>query len=135
MTQGGFGVNLQIDVGTVLTAVTKVEEVTFPEFEKILAESTGHDSAGGYAEFIATGKRRLNEFTVSLIWDTSEATHAAMVTAFDSDAAVTCSVADPDGDETIQFEAHIRTVNRMTEQEDAFKAEVAIQPTGQPTIT
>jgi hypothetical protein len=135
MTQGGFGVQLQIDVGTVLTAVTKVEDCPFPEFEKILAESTGHDSAGGYAEYVATGKRRLNEFEVTLIWDTSEATHAAMVTAFDSDAPVTCSVADPDGDETIQFEAHVRTNGRVSEQEDAYKATVGIQPTGQPTIT
>jgi len=134
MTQGGFGVTLKIDVGTVLTAVTKVKDCPFPEFEKILAESTGHDSAGGYAEFVATGKRRLNEFTVTLIWDVDEATHAAMLTAFDSDAPVSCSVADPDGDETITFEAHIRTVNRMSEQEDAYQAEVAIQPTGQPTI-
>lgn len=134
MTQGGFGVVMQIDVGTVLTAVTKIEDVPFPEFEKILAESTGHDSAGGYAEHVATGKRRLNEFTVNLIWDTAEATHAAMLTAFDSDAAVSCSVADPDGDETISFEAHVRTIGRVSEQEDAFKAAVAIQPTGQPTI-
>lgn len=134
MTQGGFGVILKIDVGTVLTAVTKVLDVGFPEFEKILAESTGHDSAGGYAEHVATGKRRLNEFTCTLAWDTAEATHAAVVTAFDSDAAVSFSVADPDSDETISFEGHIRTVGRVAEQEDVYKAEVAIQPTGQPTI-
>lgn len=135
MTQGGFGVVLQIDVGTVLTAVTKIEDVPFPEFEKILAESTGHDSAGGYAEHVATGKRRLNEFVVTLIWDSSEATHAAMTAAFDSDAAVSCSIADPDGDETISFDAHIRTIGKTSEQEDAYKANVAIQPTGQPTIS
>lgn len=135
MTQGGFGVTLKIDVGTVLTAVTKVMEVGFPEFEKILAESTGHDSAGGYAEFVATGKRKLNEFEVTLAWDSTEATHAAMDAAFDSDAAVSCSVADPDGDETIAFEAHVRLVAREGDQEDVYKARVAIQPTGQPTIS
>lgn len=134
MVQGGFGVVLKIDVGTVLTAVTKVVDVGFPEFEKILAESTAHDSAGGYAEFVATGKRRLNEFTCTLTWDTAESTHAAMVTAFDSDAAVSFSVNDPDAIETISFEGHIRTIGRISEQEDAYKAEVAIQPTGQPTI-
>lgn len=135
MTQGGFGVDLKIDVGTVLTAMTKILDVPFPEFEKILAEVTGHDSPGGYAEWIATGKRKLNEITVTLAWDTAESTHAAVVTAFDSDAAVSFSVADPDGDETIAFEGHIRTIGRISQQEDAYKAEVAIQPTGEPTIT
>jgi hypothetical protein len=134
MVQGGFGVILSIDVGTVLTAVTKVMDVGFPEFEKILAESTAHDSAGGYYEAVATGKRKLNEFTCTLTWDTAQATHAAVVTAFDSDAAVSFSIQDPDGDETISFEGHIRTVGRIAEQEDVYKAEVAIAPTGQPTI-
>lgn len=135
MTQGGFGVDLKIDVGTVLTTVTKVMEIGFPEFEKILAESTGHDSAGGYAEHVATGKRRLNEFEVTLAWDNNEATHANIRTLFDSDAAASCSIADPDGDETIAFEAHIRLVAMESDQEDVLKTRVAIQPTGQPTIT
>lgn len=135
MVQGGFGVILSIDVGTVLTAVTKIVDVGFPEFEKILAESTGHDSTDGYYEAVATGKRKLNEFTCTLTWDTNEATHAAVVTAFDADAAVSFSIQDPIGDETIAFEGHIRTVGRISEQEDVYKAEVAIQPTGAPTIT
>jgi len=135
MVQGGFGVDLKIDVGTVLTAITHVVDVGFPEFEKLLAESTGHDSAGGYAEWVATGKRKLNGFTCTLTWDTNEATHAAVVTAFDSDAPVSFSINDPDADETIAFEGHIRTIGRISEQEDAYKAEVAIQPTGQPVIT
>jgi hypothetical protein len=135
MVQGGFGVVLKIDVGTVLTVLTKVVDTTFPEFEKILAESTAHDSAGGYAEHVATGKRRLNEFVCTLTWDTSEATHAAVVTAFDSDAAVSFSINDPDAEETIAFEGHIRAMTRISEQEDVYQAEVAIQPTGEPTIT
>ena len=135
MVQGGYGLDLQIDVGTVLTAMTKVVDCSFPEFEKILAESTAHDSTDGYQEWTATGKRKLNEFTCTLTWDTSEATHAAVVTAFDADAAVSFSLADPDADETITFEGHVRTVGRISEQEDVYKAEVAIQPTGAPQIS
>ena len=135
MVQGGFGVVLNIDVGTVLTVVTKIVDVTYPEFEKILAESTTHDSVDGYAEFVATGKRKLNEFICTLTWDTSEATHAGVQTAFESDAAVSMSIADPDADETISFSAHIRTVGRVAEQEGAYRAEVAIQPTGPPSIS
>ena len=135
MVQGGFGVDLKIDIGTVLTAMTKVVDVGFPEFEKILAEATTHDSTDGYAEWVATGKRKLNEFTCTLTWDTTETTHAAVVTAFDADTAVSFTIADPDADETIAFEGHIRTVGRISEQEDVYKAEVAIQPTGAPSIT
>ena len=135
MVQGGFGVVLSIDVGTVLTALTKVVDTPFPEFEKMLAESTTHDSTGGYYESVATGKRRLNEFEVTLTWDTAQATHAAVVTAFESDAAVSFSIADPNGEETITFEGHLRTIGRVSEQEDVYKAMVGISPTGQPTIS
>lgn len=75
--QGGFGVVLKINTGS-LTAVTGVTNVDFPEFMKYLAESTGHDSSGGYYEAVATGKRRLNPFPVEINWDTAEATHAAI---------------------------------------------------------
>ena len=132
---GGFGLIMQIDVGTVLTALTKIVDVSFPEFEKILAEATAHDSTDGYAEWVPTGKRKLNEFTCTLTWDVGEATHAAVVTAFDADTAVSFSIADPVPGETIAFEGHIRTVGRISEQEDVYKAEVAIQPTGAPQIT
>ena len=70
--QGGFGVVLKIMVGTVLTAVAAVMDVDFPEFEKILSESTGHDSTDGYKEWIASGKRALNEFTCTLTWDSAD---------------------------------------------------------------
>lgn len=132
--QGGFGVILKIDVSTTLTAVTHVLEVEFPKFKKFLFESTAHDSPGGYAEWQATGKRAVEAFTCKLLWDKTDTTHAAMVTAFDSDAAVTCSVADPDGNETISFEAIVEELGRVAEQEDGYTCEVKIQPTGQPTI-
>lgn len=131
--QGGFGAVLKI--GSPLAAVAHVEDFEFPEFEKVLAEITGHDSPGGYAEHIATGKRRLNEFTCTLIWDKSTATHTAMVAAFDSDAAVPMSAEDPDGSEVIAFSAHVNKIGRISEQEEGYKAEVTIQPTGQPNIT
>ena len=133
-TQGGYGAVLKIDVGG-LTAVTHVMEFEFPEFEKVLAEVTAHDSASGYAEHLATGKRKLNEFTCTLVWDIGESTHAAMVTAFGSDDPVSMSVQDPNGDEVIAFEAHVSKLGRIAEQEEGYKCEVSIQPTGVPTIT
>ena len=62
---GGFGAKLLIDVSG-LTVVAGVVDMEFPEFEKILSPSTGHDSAGGYATSLAVGKRRLNEITCIL---------------------------------------------------------------------
>ena len=132
--RGGFGVVLSVDVGTVLTVLAKVVDTPYPEFEKILAEVTSHDSPGGYYESVATGKRKLNEFVCKLTWDISLPTHAAILTAFESDAAVSWSIADPDGAETISFTAHVRTMNKSSDQEDAFFCEVAVEPTGEPTI-
>lgn len=134
--EGGFGLSLKITVGTSLTAVTFLLEGEIPEFERFVAEATPHNATGGWAKFVGTGKRKLNEFKVTLGWDSDETTHAAMVTAFDSDSSVNMSVISPDGtDETIAFAAFITKMGRISEQEDAYKCEVTIQPTGKPTIT
>lgn len=133
--QGGFGVRLKITVGTALTVVAGVREVEFPEFEKILAESTAHDSSGGWKEMIDTGKRALNAFTVTLSWDKAQTTHAAMSTALTSTSPVNMSVEDPAGAEIIAFSAFITKIGRTAEQEEVYSAEVEITPTGAPTIT
>jgi hypothetical protein len=137
MTEGGFGLQVKITVGTTLTAITQVLEGSeMPKFKKFIAEATPHSSTGGWAVRVPTGKRSLESFKVVLGWDSDESTHGAMVTAFDSDAAVNMSVISPDGsDETIAFAAHIEEIARMPAQEDAYKAEVMITPTGKPTIT
>src|SRR5512139_3260639 len=106
--QGGFGLDLKIMVGTTLTSVVHIIDGEIPEFEKFLAEMTAHDSTGGYAEWIATGKYAINEFKVTLAWDSAASTHAAIVTAFDAASAVSMSIEDPAGVEVIAFSGHIR---------------------------
>lgn len=133
--QGGFGAVLKITVSASLTAVTHVIDYEFPEFEKILADVTAHDSPGGYAEFIATGKRQMNEFTCKLLWDRDSVTHQAVVAAFDSDQPIEMSVEDPDGNEVIAFDAHVSKLGRIAEQEEGYVCDVSIQPTGLPNIT
>ncbi len=136
MTSGGFGIQVKITVGTSLTALTYLLEGSeLPKFKKFIADATAHSSTGGWAQRIATGKRSLESFKVVLGWDSDEATHAAVQTAFDSDAAVAMSVVSPGTDETIAFSAHIEEISRITPQEDAYTAEVMITPTGKPTIT
>lgn len=132
---GGFGLAVKITVSAALTALTKMVDGEIPEFEKFIAENTAHNAAGGYATFKATGKRKLNEFKVTLEWDVAEATHAAVVAAFDSDDSVNMSVVAPDGSEDIAFAAIVKNIGRISQQEDVYKADVTIQPTGQPTIT
>jgi hypothetical protein len=132
--QGSFGHVLKIMVATTLTEIVNVVDMNYPTLEKVLAESTGHDSTAGYAEFMASGKYMVSEFTVTVVWDSAETTHAAIVTAFDAAAAVSMSIADPDTVETISGSAHVKAVNRQADQEDAYKAEIVFQPTGQWSI-
>lgn len=134
-TIGGFGLQIKITVTAVLTAIVDVIEGEIPEFEKFLAEATPHSAAGGYAVYVATGKRKMNEFKFTLGWDSDDSTHAAVLAAFDSNSSVGMAVVSPSGDETIAFSAHVSKLGRVTDQEDYYKCEVTVQPTGQPTIT
>lgn len=133
--QGGYGVVLKISISSTLTAIVGVEDTDFPLFSKFIAESTAHDSTDGYYEAVATGKRRLNPFPCTLNWDVDQATHAAVKTAFESDDPVNMSIQDPDGDEVIAFAAHVESVGRIARQEEKYRAQVQIHPTGAPTIT
>ena len=134
-TIGGFGLIVKIDIAATLTVITYLLDGEIPEFEKFIAEATPHSATGGYAVHVATGKRKLNEFKLTLGWDKDEATHAAVRTAFASDSPLNMSIVTPGTDETIAFSAHLTKIGRTAQQEDAYKAEVTIQPTGAPTIT
>jgi predicted secreted protein len=133
MAQGGMGIDLKIHNGTALESVVSLLDVEFPKFKKFIAEITGHDSVGGWYEAVDTGKRRLEPFKAVLGWNATS--HAGIITAFTNQAAVACSIEDPDGDEVIAFDVHIEEIQRMGAQEDAMKAEVLLHPTGDPTIS
>ena len=134
-SQGGFGLIVQITVSASLTAIADLLDGEIPEFEKFLAEMTPHSATGGYATHVATGKRKLNEFKITLGWDSDAATYAAILAAFDSNDPVAMAVVTPGSDETIAFSAHVSKVGRLSPQEDGYKCDVTIQPTGAPTIT
>ncbi len=134
-TIGGFGLIVKIDVGGTQTALTYMLEGELPKFKKYIAEATPQNASGGYAVRVATGKRSIEPFKVTLGWDSDEVTHAAVLTAFESDLPVSMSVVAPGSDETIAFSAHIEELGRIAKDEDAYKAEVMIAPTGAPTIS
>lgn len=133
--QGGYGVICRISVSGTLTAITNLLDVTFPEQEKLLWESTAHDTASGYVTFLATGLRQLNEFTLTLGWDDTASTHAALLAGYNSDSTVNMNIQDPDGQEVIAFAAHITKLGRVAELKGGYKCEVTVQPTDGPTIT
>ncbi len=132
---GGMGLLVKIDISATLTTIASMIEGEIPEFEKFLAEATPHNATSGYAQFVATGKFKMNEFKVTLAWDKDDSTHAAIRTAFNSTSAVSMSVVSPGSDETIAFSAFINKLGRVAEQEDYYKCEVTITPTGAPTIS
>lgn len=132
--QGGHGLVCKINTGS-LTTITNMMDCGFPEQEKFLAEATFHDSASAYLEFISTGLRQLTEFEMTLAWDDTEATHAQLLTSFNADTAVAMNIADPNGNETIAFNAHIRKLGRVSQSRELYQCKVTVQPTGGPTIT
>lgn len=129
--QGGYGLTMTLDAA----AVVGIREADFPAIMKYIAESTAHDSSQGYYEATATGKRRVEPFQMTLIWDNSEASHAAVVTALGADSANAIVMGDPDGDESIAFSAHIERIGRQSRQEETYIATVDVHPTGPATIT
>ena len=133
-TQGGHGVDLKINTGSLVTVV-HLMDVDFPAQEKFLAEATFHDSSSAYLEYIDTGLRNLTEFTATVAWDDTETTHAQVLTSFAAATAVGMSIADPLGQETIAFDAHITKVQRIGRSRELYQAEITVQPTAGPTIT
>lgn len=134
--QGGFGFTIKLHIGTATpwTIIASVVDGEFPEQEKLVAESTGHDAASGYATWVATGKRQLNAFKLTLTWDQDDTSHAALVTAFDAEAAIALTAQDPDGDEVISFSAHVTKIGRVSKQDGVLTCDVTFQPTGAPSI-
>lgn len=133
--QGGFGLQAKIVVSAAMTAIVELIDGEIPEFEKFVAEMTGHSASGGYAKWVASGKRKMNEFKMTLGWDSDDTTHAAVLAAFDSNSAIAMTIYAPDGsDEVISFSAHVKKLGRIAAQEDGYKCEVAIQPSATPTM-
>ena len=133
-TQGGFGLVCKIKISSTLTAIAKIIECDFPETEKMVEDVTAHDTPNGWAEYIASGMRKVAAFDVTLLWDKTLATHGAIQTAFDSNSPVDMTISDPLVTETLTFKAIVTKLGRMSKKQEAFKCKVSIQPTGAVTI-
>jgi hypothetical protein len=131
-----MGLTAKISIATVLTAIVDILEGSeIPKMKKIVADMTPHNATNGYAVRVATGKRSLESFKLVIGWDKTEATHAAVQAAFDSEDPVDMEIASPSDDEKIAFAAHIEEIARLAPTEDGYTAEITVTPTGAPTIT
>lgn len=133
MATGGFGYTVRISISSVMTAIASIIDGDVPEMEKVLKESTGHDSVNGWAEYTPTGKRKASAFTLTLGWAAGAPTHAALIAAFNSESPVNFNFSDPDGVETFAFAGHVSKLGRSYQQEDLTLCKVTIQPTGPVT--
>lgn len=131
--QGGFGLKAKISIDSTLTSIVYLVDAEWPKFKKFIAEITGHDSPDGYYESIDTGKRRIEPFPVTLAWDDTQATHAAILSAFNGTTPVGFSIADPTDQETISFSVHVEEIERLSPQEEGYQAKVLFHPTGSST--
>lgn len=132
--QGGMGVALKINTGS-LTTIANMEDVDDWVFDRILAEVSAHDSSGGWAEFVPSGKRMMPAFSCTLTFDDADATHAALVTNWAAETTVGFSINDPDGTETITFSGYVKTMARSSKQDGAYRVKATIQPTGAVTLS
>lgn len=133
--EGSMGAKLKIMVAAALTAVTHLQDVDTLTLRKTLVAATGHDAAGGYDEWYDSGKRTIPALKITLAWDDTDATHQALIAAFNSTSPVDMTLEDPNGSEVIAFKAHVQELGRVYKQNDVYKAQLTIQPTGQPTIS
>ena len=128
--QGGFGLAFTLNG----TAIVNVEDIDEVRFNRYFRDITGHDSEDGYYDAEPDGRYRLEPFAAKLRWDPTAATHIAVIDAFNSISPSNFQVADPSSAETIQFEAHVEQMDRISLQEDVYRANVLIHPVKQPTI-
>jgi predicted secreted protein len=134
-TSGGFGLIYKINIVSTLTTIPKVIEGTLPGRELVMAEVTAHDSTGGYKEQIASGKRSLGEWDFTVLWNSTDATHQAVLTAFKAAAPTNSSVTKPGATEIVTMSTHYTKMKVTTDIEDGVKIQWTCKGTGAPTVT
>lgn len=134
----GMGITFSIEdpgsPGTYL-AIATVIDADWPALRKILVETTAHDSPGGYKEHTDSGLREMGEFTVTLGWDDTEATHGEILTAWGLNVLWSYQIESPDASENIEFDAFMTEMARASQKDSYYQMTITFQPTGIPVIT
>lgn len=134
-TQGGFGGIVQIDVTATPTTIAKAIEIGSFKRTRVITEVTAHDSSGAWTERMVTGRRNVEPFDVTVLFDKAGSTHVALQAGLVSGSTVNLKWKDGAGQETYTFTGLVTKRAIVTEQEDGYKATFTLEPSGAPTKT
>jgi hypothetical protein len=108
--------------------IAKVSDIAPPELLREVDEITNH-SGSGWKEFLPTLKE-LAEFTITVIWDSDEATHSSLTSSLTGGTLKNYQLVFTDtGAETWTFAAYILRIKKLTPIDGANRAEVTVRPT------
>lgn len=134
--QGGFGGVVQIDVTATPTTIAKAIEIGSYKRTRTIASVTAHDSTSKWQERLATGRRNVEPFDVTVLFDKASTTHAALQAGLVSGSTVNIKWKSPDGSQEIySFTALITKRTNITDQEDGYKATFTVEPAAAATKT
>lgn len=137
-----YGIQLQrsnMAATPVFTAIAEVINIDSPGLENVIAEATRHVGGGGYREFIATGLKELQEFTVDVNYVPTDGDHDAttgLLADVIAGTVINYKIVFPDTTEWA-----FAAIARMFKPEgseakspDTLKAKVTFRPTGDTTL-
>jgi hypothetical protein len=125
-----YGTLLKQGVNT----IAKVSDITPPELLREVDEITNHSGAG-WKEFLPTLKE-LAEFTITILYDSADTQHAALVTALTAGTLASYNITFTDtGAEVWTFSAYVTRFKLTTPLDGANRAEVTLRPSGANVIS
>jgi hypothetical protein len=137
----GFGTQFLYGDGAgseTFTAVAMVTEIGGVDMSRIAIETTAHDSAGAFEEFIP-GIRNGGEISLKLNFDPAAATHdetTGLLSQFVGDEVVrNYRIALPGGLMTFTFPGFITKFNISPALKDKIEGTLSVKVAGAPTIS
>jgi hypothetical protein len=138
-----FGIQLKRGNGAspeVFTAVAEVISLDPPEIINEAIESTSHGTTA-YRTFINSGLREVAEFTATVDYTPTDATHNAttgLLYDLTSSTAHNYQIVFPNvGSTTWQFSAIVTSFKPLAadaQKPETLQAEITFRPTGSPTL-
>jgi len=124
-----FGTTISLNA----TPIAQVQDIDGPNLSTDTDEITNHSSPDGVEEFIATIKRT-GEVSFPLVFNPSDASHAALFTAWESKTLDAYIITFPDGS-TWEFDAYVIGFANTAPVAGHLSADVTLRPSGSPTFT
>lgn len=134
----GFGTGLFISDGNPNTPtwipVTGIKEVSFPQSETDMMETTDHSTVDGTKTF-EPGLIDHGEIAMVLNYDPAEPSHVMLSTLQIARTKRECKIVLPGSRQTATFTAMVRTFQISTPLDDIINAAVALKITGAVAYT